>query len=90
MKAVHHGLVPALHSAAEQSVQRPSGHWQAHSLALSSRKRTYFFIKFLASGWELEKKLSVHSDQGRMWYPVLRTHRALPVLNFQDRSVWDL
>lgn len=25
-KAVHHGLVPALHSAAEQSVQRPSGH----------------------------------------------------------------
>jgi hypothetical protein len=26
MKAAHHRLVPALHSAAEQFVQRPSGH----------------------------------------------------------------
>ena len=34
MKAVHHGLVPALHSAAEQAVQWSSGHWQASFLAL--------------------------------------------------------
>ena len=33
MKAAHHELVPALHSAAEQFVQRLSGLWQAYSLA---------------------------------------------------------
>jgi hypothetical protein len=33
MKAAHHELVPALHSAAEQLVQRLSGLWQAYSLA---------------------------------------------------------
>ena len=54
-KAVHHGLVPALHSAAEQSVQRPSGHWQAYSLApfhLVDSSFSFHHLSALSGGME--------------------------------------
>ena len=51
MKAVHHGLVPALHSAAEQAVQWSSGHWQASFLALFRSLDFSSILEPVAGGW---------------------------------------